>query len=40
MRHNFLQLEIWKRSRFLANQIYTTTKTFPSEEKFGIISQN
>lgn len=39
MQHNFLQLEIWKRSRSLANQIYSTTKYFPSEEKFGLTSQ-
>ena len=39
MRHNFLHLEIWKRSRILVKSIYTTSKSFPSEEKFGLKSQ-
>lgn len=39
MRHNFLNLEIWKRSRKLVKAIYNTTKSFPKEEKFGLISQ-
>ncbi len=39
MRHNFLHLGIWKRSRLLVKQIYTITKSFPPEEKFGLTSQ-
>ena len=39
MRHNFKNLEIWKRSRRLVKDVYLTTKTFPSEEKFGLVSQ-
>ncbi len=39
MRHNFLHLEIWKRSRGLVKSIYKTSKSFPSEEKFGLTSQ-
>jgi len=39
MRHNFLHLEIWKRSRKLVKIIYQTSKSFPSEEKFGLTSQ-
>ena len=39
MRHNFKALEIWKRSRKLVKNTYLTTKTFPSEEKFGLVSQ-
>lgn len=39
MRHNFLNLEIWKRSRKLVKQIYSITKSFPPEEKFGLTSQ-
>ncbi len=39
MRHNFKALEIWKRSRILVKNVYLTTKTFPSEEKFSLISQ-
>ncbi len=39
MRHNFLNLEIWKRSRRVVKTIYQTTYSFPSEEKFGLTSQ-
>lgn len=39
MRHNFLNLEIWKRSRRLVKTVYQTSKGFPNEEKFGLTSQ-
>ena len=39
MRHNFLNLQIWKRSRKLVKRIYQLTQTFPPEEKFGLTSQ-
>ena len=39
MKHNFLQLDFWKKSRVLVKEIYLLTKDFPSEEKFGLISQ-
>ena len=39
MRHNFKNLEIWKRSRILVKEVYLITKNFPQEEKFGLISQ-
>jgi len=39
MRHNFLHLEIWKRSQKLVRTIYQITQSFPSEEKFGLTSQ-
>jgi len=39
MRHNFLNLEIWKRSRHLVKRIYIISKRFPNEEKFGLTSQ-
>lgn len=39
MRHNFLHLEIWKRSRKLVKLTYNATKSFPNEEKFGLTSQ-
>ena len=39
MKHNFLQLDFWKKSRVLVKEIYLLTKNFPSEEKFGLISQ-
>lgn len=39
MRHNFLNLEIWKRSRILVKKIYQKSKHFPNDEKFGLTSQ-
>ena len=36
---NYKNLEVWKKSHQLALKIYEVTKMFPSEEKFGIISQ-
>lgn len=35
----FEKLEVWQRSKDLVIEIYKITKSFPSEEKFGIISQ-
>ena len=32
-------LEIWKKSIFLVKDIYSATKFFPSEERFGITQQ-
>ncbi|MEI9956367.1 MAG: four helix bundle protein [Ferruginibacter sp.] len=37
--YSFEKLECWQHARKLAVWVYTETKTFPSEEKFGIISQ-
>ncbi|TDQ17068.1 four helix bundle protein [Algoriphagus boseongensis] len=37
--HNFKELKVWQKSVDLAVKIYTSTKSFPSEEKFGLISQ-
>ena len=39
MIRNFKNLDIWKRSRILVKHIYLVTKEFPSEEKYGIVSQ-
>lgn len=39
MKHNFLNLEIWKKSCRLVKKIYQKTSSFPSEEKFGLTSQ-
>lgn len=39
MKHNFYNLEIWKRSRALVKTIYEQTRQFPSEERFGLTSQ-
>lgn len=36
---NFRNLAVWQRSHHLALQIYTLSKSFPSEERFGVTSQ-
>ena len=35
----FEKLEVWHLSKELAKQIYSLTKGFPGEERFGLISQ-
>ncbi len=35
----FKELKFWSRSVELATEVYKITSTFPSEEKFGLISQ-
>jgi four helix bundle protein len=37
--HNFKELKFWQKSVDLSVSIYKTTATFPSEEKFGLVSQ-
>lgn len=37
--HNFKELKVWQEAMSLAKEIYSTTKNFPSEEKYGLISQ-
>jgi four helix bundle protein len=37
--NNFKQLKVWQKSVELAVSVYGITKSFPSEEKFGLISQ-
>lgn len=37
--YSFEKLECWQHARQLAVWVYTTTKSFPTEEKFGIITQ-
>ena len=37
--HNFKELKIWQQSRKFVKEIYLLTADFPSEEKFGLISQ-
>ena len=32
-------LDVWKQSMLLAEQVYTLTKEFPFDEKYGLISQ-
>ena len=36
---NFKELVVWKKSMELVTEIYEITGTFPSEEKFGLVSQ-
>ncbi len=37
--HRFKELEVWKKAMDLSQRIYELTRKFPSEEKFGLISQ-
>lgn len=37
--NKFKELKIWQEAIELAVDTYKTTRTFPSEEKFGLISQ-
>ncbi|MCF8371480.1 MAG: four helix bundle protein [Bacteroidales bacterium] len=37
--HNFKELIIWQKARKLVKQVYKTTSSFPSDEKFGLVSQ-
>lgn len=37
--HNFKELKIWSKAIDLATEVYEATLNFPSEEKFGLISQ-
>lgn len=37
--HNFRELKIWQVAIELVKDIYHLTKSFPQEEKFGLISQ-
>lgn len=35
----FEKLEVWKEARIFTREIYTVSKNFPDEEKFGLTSQ-
>jgi four helix bundle protein len=37
--YSFEKLECWQQARQLAVWTYNTTRTFPAEEKFGMVSQ-
>lgn len=37
--HDLNKLRIWVKSIELTNKVYKLTKTFPDDEKFGLISQ-
>jgi four helix bundle protein len=36
---NFRDLEVWKKSHQLVLAVYRMTKNFPSDERYGLISQ-
>jgi len=36
---NYKELEVWQKGIDLAIDVYQMTKMFPSEEKFGLVSQ-
>lgn len=36
---NYKNLIVWQKSILLVKDIYTLTRTFPSDEKFGLVSQ-
>jgi len=38
-RHNFRELKIWQESMKLVKSIYSLTSNFPSDERFGLVSQ-
>lgn len=35
----YIDLDVWKGARALANEIYFATKSFPKDEVFGLVSQ-
>ena len=37
--HNFRELNIWKKSLDLTKLVLNETKSFPEDEKYGLISQ-
>jgi four helix bundle protein len=37
--HNFKNLKIWQKSRVLVKEVFLSTREFPAEEKFGLVSQ-
>ena|SRR3989344_735456 len=36
---DYRKLEVWKKSILLVQEIYFVTKKFPSDEKFGLVTQ-
>ena len=36
---NYRELEVWKRGRVLAREVYRETRSFPRTEMFGIVQQ-
>lgn len=39
MKYAFEKLEVWQKSRVLVKEIYSVTKSFPADERFGLTSQ-
>ncbi len=37
--HNFKNLKIWQNSRLLVKEVFLSTRDFPVDEKFGLVSQ-
>jgi four helix bundle protein len=37
--HNYKELKVWNKAVELATEIYSLTKQFPTDERFGLISQ-
>ena len=37
--HNYSNLQIWQQAMELVVEVYKLTKTFPAEEKYGLVSQ-
>ena len=37
--HNFKDLKVWQKSMDLAVDIYKATSSFPSDEKYGLVTQ-
>lgn len=36
---SYVDLEVWKKTKDLAREIYLLTKLFPTQEQFGLVSQ-
>lgn len=39
LKHNFKNLKVWQKAVELAALVYEVTKSFPTEERFGITAQ-
>ena len=37
--HDFKKFKVWQKARTFTRELYTLTKSFPEDEKFGITSQ-
>ena len=37
--HRYKELKFWQYSRAFCKEIYTITASFPTDEKFGLVSQ-